>query len=357
MAPKPFALTICTLALILAVFLRGDTADHSLPSGSQALCLQNVRLRDAPSISAAPLKTVPRGQVLSALAIRDTAEQDTPFTRWCQVESVTGDAGWISLDFVSLNRPGPLNPRTRRPALIHMESRFLAYGSDYAALGLSGVNKINGRIYRLRSHRLPGEGQWIGPAVPAAVPHVLPSGLELNILDDHPEGWLAFYRSPPGTGAYDTYEARFYGQDGTLQWSVGLDRFLPDGQPREIQDIRLVPPRLFFNAACASYSRESGDRCSELVAIHPDTGEELWRTPHLVSNNIFIPAGAWLICGYGFTSEPDFLYIVDQISGQVLTWQALDSAADYLEIRDDVLWVTTYNYLHSYRMASPPSRQ
>jgi len=352
-----FCLILVLPALCLTSPLFADSPELPLPAGSQALCLQNVRLRTGPSVSEAAVKTLSRGQILTALVTRDNRTNDTPYTHWCRVETDDGDTGWVSLDFVSLNRPGPLNSRTRRPVLTLSESGWLDPASDYAALGLSGANKINGRIYRLRSHWLPGGGQWLGPDVPAFVPRLLPAGLELNILDVHDDGWLAFYRSPPGTGEYDSYAARFYARDETMRWSVDLDRFLPADQPREIQDIRFVPPRLIFNAACASYSQETGGRCSELIAIRPDSAEELWRTPHLISNNIFIPAGEWLISGYGFTSEPDFLYIVDQVSGQVLAWQALDSAADYLEMDEDALWVTTTSRVYRYRISPSPAEK
>jgi hypothetical protein len=355
-------LSLVAGALVVLTLLPGGPVEaastrHPLPPGSQAMCLQNVRLRPNPSTAAPALKTLRRGQVLSAMEIHDTGEADTPYRRWCRVEDASGEPGWVSLDYLSLNRPGPEQVSARPPRLIHLETSYLSAITSYAALGLSGKNKPNGRIYRGRSHRHSGTGQWIGPDVPEEIPRVLSSGLELSILDDHPDGWLAFYRTPPMTGDYDSYEARFYGRDEVVQlWALPLDAFLPVGQPREIQDIRYLPPLLVFNSACASYSREVDNRCSELVAVRPESGEEVWRTPSLVSNDIFIAAGEWLFCGYGFTDEPDFLYIVDKRSGRVAAMYTLDSAADYMEIREDELWVTTYNFLYKYRLDPwPPS--
>jgi hypothetical protein len=350
MTPKSFAGALVIVALLTGGLLRAVSASHPLPPGSQALCLKNVRVRSGPSLNAPALKTVPRGQVLSALEIHDTGDADTPYRRWCRVEIDGGESAWISLDFLSLNRPGPDRATTRPPRLTLLESRPLPAIASYADLGLTGDNKINGRVYRLRSHRHSGSGHWIGPDVPEEIPRTLPSGLELTILDDHPDGWLTFYRSPPLTGEYDMYEARFFNLDASQRWIIPLDRFLPAGQPREIQDIRYLPPLLVFNSACASFSRDVDERCSELVAIRPESGEEVWRTPHLVSNNIFISGGDWIFCGYGYTEEPDFLYIVDLNSGRITGTRSLDSAADYLEIKGDELWVTTYNYLYRYRL-------
>ena len=73
------------------------------------------------------------------------------------------------------------------------------------------------------------------------------------------------------------------------------------------------------------------------------TGELLWRTPYLVSNNVFIFAGDdVIVTGYGFTDETDYLFLVDAGSGEVTSQTRLVSGHSYLEIKDDRLYVFTY---------------
>lgn len=208
-----------------------------------------------------------------------------------------------------------------------METASLA--DDFEALGLTGTNKPNGIQYRLRQ------------SVPASTPDYVPrsrDGLELWISEAVEGGWLAFYRERLGSypGSLNSrYHAAFYGADGAAAWQLDLDRFLSAPTHLEIQDIRLADGDLYFNEACQSYSREAGGRCSALVRVNPAAETLVWRTRHLVSNDIFIVHGDHVVTGYGFTAEPDSLFLVDRSTGRIAASHALDSAHAYLEVSPD----------------------
>ncbi len=219
--------------------------------------------------------------------------------------------------------------------------------ADYGSLGLSGENKPNGLEYRLR-RSLPLE-------TPAYMPRSL-EGLELFIADPVREGWLAFYREPLERWegpANPRFRAVLFGGEGERLWDLKLNRFLTRPDHLEIQDIRYSEGKLYFNEACQSYSREAEGRCSSVVRLDPRRGEVEWRTPPLTSNNIFLPYGPYIIAGYGFSGEPDHLYLIERNSGESVARQELDSAHSYLEVKDGQLVVVTYNSVYTLRLPDP----
>ncbi len=206
--------------------------------------------------------------------------------------------------------------------------------------GLTGENKPDGLSLRFR--------RYVPPNLPSFVP-LKYNNLPLFIADETPEGWLAFYKGDcGGLGDVCQYEAALFAPDGEQAWSLGLNQFLQQRRFVEIQDIRLREGRLYFNEACATYSDEVDGACSYLVRVDPERAALEWRTPPLTSNNIFIFHGPYVISGYGFTAEPDALYLIDQESGRILTEADLDSAHEYLEVKDGVLHVVTYRSIYTF---------
>jgi hypothetical protein len=216
-------------------------------------------------------------------------------------------------------------------------------GRSLDELGLSGENKPNGPGERLR-RAVPRE-------TPARVPREL-DGLQLFVADSTPEGWLAFYRGPlelrPGS-ANAAFRAALFGADGRA-WEVDLGDHLSRPDHLEVQDLRYADGALYFNEACQSYSREAGGRCSSLVRLDPRTGRVAWRTRPRVSNNVFVLHGPWVAAGYGFTAEPDSLFLVDRRTGRIAARAPLDSAPSYLEADGPLLTVLTSAGVYTFRV-------
>jgi hypothetical protein len=207
---------------------------------------------------------------------------------------------------------------------------------------------------RLRSHvdgSLSGADnrRWTGDPVPRFIPTKI-DALELFLLDDADGGHLAFYREPYDVGSCPLsghancgYEARFY-KDKRLIWSLHLNDFLSREDYLEIQDIRLAGGVLYFNEACQSYASGVGGKCSSLVAIDTRTRQVLWRTSNLVSNNRFLVRGCFVVAGYGFTAERDFVHLVDRRTGVVAQKVAVSSAPQQLALVDrDKLDIVLYS--------------
>jgi hypothetical protein len=182
---------------------------------------------------------------------------------------------------------------------------------------------------------------WVGPQVPGFVP-LTDGTAELFLLDRVGDEFLAFYRDPYDAGSCTLagdencrYLARLYDLRGEVLWSLELGPLLSRKDDLEIQDIRYDDGVLFFNEACQSYSREAGGRCSALVAVDPRAAKVLWRSAPLTSNNTFALVGAWIVCGYGFTAERDFLYVVRRSDGKRVAKAPLAAAPEGIIIDDD----------------------
>ena len=243
--------------------------------------------------------------------------------------------------------PPELPPETPAPdaRLVRLRAEPLN-GRGYVQLGLSGANKPNGLEYRLR--------QAVPSRRPAYVAAEL-DGLQLFIADSTADGWMAFYRGPLGgapNGGNVAYRAVMYGAGGRRAWDTNLNRFLSRTDHLEVQDVRYAGGRLYFNEACQSYAREAGGACSSLLAVDPVAGTVEWRTPPLTSNNVILLHGPYIVAGYGFTAEPDSLFLLDRATGRILDRQPLDSAQGYLEMVNGELVVVTTSQV--YRFAIRP---
>ena len=200
------------------------------------------------------------------------------------------------------------------------------------ALGLTGSNKPNGFMYRLR--------QYIDPELPTKIPSEI-SDLQLFIAEPTDDGWLCLYRTPMGDES-NYYQLLLFKPNGKPRWQLDLNLLFTGEKPVEVQDVRYRDGLVYYNEACQSYSKDVGGECSRLVCVDPKQKKVVWKTPYLTSNDIFLVTEEYVITGYGFTDEPDFVFLVDRKTGKVLDKQKLQSKADYMEIKDGQLYVVDY---------------
>ena len=89
---------------------------------------------------------------------------------------------------------------------------------------------------------------------------------------------------------------------------------------------------------------ESSPQTAYITAISMKDYQVLWKSQPLVCNsyNFEIISGA-IVCGYGFTAEDDYLYILDAKTGKIWDAIAIPTKADYIIKKDDTLYVRTYD--------------
>ena len=89
-----------------------------------------------------------------------------------------------------------------------------------------------------------------------------------------------------------------------------------------------------------------------IVAIDTVSGNTLWKSDDQVAGACnFIIEGDSIICGYGFTDEPDYIYILNKNNGKTQKQIKVKSAPSYFIRQDGQLYVLTYNteYLYSIK--------
>jgi hypothetical protein len=190
---------------------------------------------------------------------------------------------------------------------------------------------------------------WFGPRVPRFVP-LYDGTSELHLLEPLGDGFAAMYRDPYGASSCDLAGKKncrvvVAGWDrcGKALWRHDLESVLSRPEHLEVQDFRVGGGVVYFNEACQTYSREAGGQCSALVAFDPAQGKVLWRTGPLVSNNRILLVGEYVVAGYGFTAEADFVSLVRRRDGVVVDRKPLRSAHEGFEMADgDTLVVRTY---------------
>lgn len=88
---------------------------------------------------------------------------------------------------------------------------------------------------------------------------------------------------------------------------------------------------------------ESSPHNGYITAIDLADYHVIWKTAPLTCNSLsFEVIGDAIVCGYGFTAEDDFLYILDKKTGMVQETIPLKTAAEYIYQQDDILYVHTY---------------
>jgi outer membrane protein assembly factor BamB len=125
-----------------------------------------------------------------------------------------------------------------------------------------------------------------------------------------------------------------------------------------VQDVRWDADthNLLFNMACPSYASGVNGKGSKLHCYNPERRQMVWSTDWLTSNDIFILDSQYVFCSYGFTSEKKFLFMLDKLTGKVLSKLPFTYKIEYLELQTEqngreYLYVIDYNdHLYKYQV-------
>jgi hypothetical protein len=121
----------------------------------------------------------------------------------------------------------------------------------------------------------------------------------------------------------------------------------PAGRPYTTEQLlwaREVDGVVYVETAHQTYASASAGRNAYISAIDVPTGKLLWRSPALVANAAtFVVAGDVIVSGYGFTSEPDYLFVLGARTGQVLDRLLVPSGPESIALHGDRLSVRTYD--------------
>lgn len=103
---------------------------------------------------------------------------------------------------------------------------------------------------------------------------------------------------------------------------------------------------LYVENAHLTYAKSSFGQNAYITAIDLKTKKRLWRSRALVANaGTFVLTPDYVIAGYGFTAERDFLYLLDRRTGRVVERLSLPSGPERITRRGNRLTVRTYDHV------------
>lgn len=107
---------------------------------------------------------------------------------------------------------------------------------------------------------------------------------------------------------------------------------------------------LYVAVAHNTYT-ESCPHTGYMVAIDLNDEHVIWKSqPCMTNGRTFEMIDDTIVCGYGFTAEPDNLNLVSRLDGSLLEQIPVKSMADYIIRKDDILYVRTYNTNYMFRI-------
>jgi hypothetical protein len=148
------------------------------------------------------------------------------------------------------------------------------------------------------------------------------------------------------TSSYKTFNLTIYDEvKGNKEYNLDFSDFCYTNsdyfEQREIQWVAYRDNVLYVSIWHNGYAEP--DSCY-IIAINLDTMEVLWKSDSLVSNaNNFILFDDVIMCAYGFTAEPDYIYQLDINTGETIDKYLLKTKADYLILKDNELYVRCYD--------------
>ena len=111
----------------------------------------------------------------------------------------------------------------------------------------------------------------------------------------------------------------------------------------------IVDGILYLSNTPGNLSAEGG-RGARIFAIDLESNSIRWASPENTCHGQFLVIAGSVVCGYGFTAEPDFIYVLDRFDGSAIQAVKLETAADWLIQKEDLLYVRCYNRDEVYRI-------
>jgi hypothetical protein len=125
----------------------------------------------------------------------------------------------------------------------------------------------------------------------------------------------------------------------------------PGSSDQKIRFAFQIDNTLYVSHGINGYAQEALGRTAYVSAIDVSRLKPLWHSAPLVSNAAnFEFVGDYLITGYGFTQEPDFLFMLRRRDGQAVEKIPLKSAPEFIIRQGERVYVRTYNTNYIFKI-------
>ncbi len=115
-------------------------------------------------------------------------------------------------------------------------------------------------------------------------------------------------------------------------------------RPFEVMFAQLVGKTLVVELAYNGYAKESGGKNGYFVAYDAASGALFWVSDPLTGNAWeALVSGGSIVTGYGFTAEPDFVFVLDLATGKTEQKIPVKSGPELMRLKEDRLFVRTYD--------------
>jgi len=159
-------------------------------------------------------------------------------------------------------------------------------------------------------------------------------------------------------GLYQTHAVLYPSSGGTFELDLRphfepilkawADKFQTDP---EVRWAWMDASVLYVSIFHMTYAKSSRGQNGFILAFEVPSGKLLWKSAPLVCNSQnFLVHGGAILTGYGFTAEPDFLYVLHRATGKTVTKLPLSSGPEFLMLKGDQLFVRTYNMDYVFRL-------
>lgn len=113
---------------------------------------------------------------------------------------------------------------------------------------------------------------------------------------------------------------------------------------------QVVGSTLYVCNGGGSYAREVFGKKGFVSALDLATGALRWRSDALRCNSTFAVAGDYLVTGYGFTDEPDHLFLLRIADGATVAQAKLDSGPDRVTLVGQRVHVEAYDHVYEFEL-------
>jgi hypothetical protein len=101
---------------------------------------------------------------------------------------------------------------------------------------------------------------------------------------------------------------------------------------------------VYFNAAYNDFAELTNDSTGYLYCLDISNSTMVWATKNLVSSYYgFMLYDDYILTGYGFTNEDDFLYVIDRFTGEIVQSIPITTAHEHIVVKGSFCFVRTYN--------------
>jgi hypothetical protein len=176
----------------------------------------------------------------------------------------------------------------------------------------------------------------------------------LGIVTHDGRNYIGIFRDSIVAGFDQTGAVRFAFDLGAWQFGPAAIGEEAMDSPMEIQWAEISGDRLFVAMSHYSFAKTTGGQNAYIAALKLPSGELEWLSDPLVSNaRNFLFKDGYLVCGYGFTAEPDFVYVLEARTGRIVQREKVKSGPGHFLALGQTIAVRCYDTDYEFKWLAP----